>query len=291
MNVVVTGANGQLGQEIVKQLKRENHEVIGTDRTLLDITDEENVIVFFKMTQPDVIIHCAAYTNVDGAESDEDTAYKVNALGAKYVAKAAKIIGAKMLYVSTDYVFDGTAADPYEVEQPTNPLGAYGRTKCAGEELVRKHLDQHFIVRTSWVFGAGGSNFVKTILHHGEENGEVGVVYDQVGSPTYTVDLASFMLKLIKTDQFGTYHVTNSGSCSWYEFAVEIFKRAGLNVTVHPLTSDQFPRPAQRPNYSVLSKKKLTEQGFTPLRDWQEALTDYLTEANLVIKRMPVIKG
>ena len=184
-----------------------------------------------------------------------------------------------MLYISTDYVFDGTATEPYEVDHPTKPLGVYGETKFAGEELLKKHVDQYFIVRTAWVFGVGGNNFVKTMIRLGEERGEVGVVHDQVGSPTYTVDLASFMLELMKTDKYGTYHATNSGVCSWYDFAVEIFKQAGLNhVKVNPLTTDQFPRPAKRPAYSVLSKRKMEEAGFTPLRDWKEALTAYLAE-------------
>ncbi|XJZ26966.1 dTDP-4-dehydrorhamnose reductase [Bacillota bacterium Lsc_1132] len=279
MKVVVTGAKGQLGQDVVKQLTRDHHEVFGTNRDQLDITNEENVLSFISDVRPDVILHCAAYTNVDAAESDEETAYQINALGTEYLAKAAKETGAKMLYISTDYVFDGTATEPYEVDQPTKPLGAYGRTKFAGEELLKKHLDRYFIVRTAWVFGVGGNNFVKTMIRLGEERGEVGVVHDQVGSPTYTVDLASFMLELMVTDKFGTYHATNSGVCSWYEFAVEIFKQAGLNVKVNPLTTDQFPRPAKRPSYSVLSKKKLVEQGFTPLRNWKEALIAYVKEA------------
>lgn len=280
MKVVVTGAKGQLGQDVVKQLAKDNHEVIGTDRDDLDITNEKDVLAFISEIKPDVILHCAAYTNVDAAETDEETAYQINALGTEYLAKAAKANDAKMLYISTDYVFDGTATEPYEVDQPTKPLGAYGRTKFAGEELLKKHLDRYFIVRTAWVFGVGGNNFVKTMIRLGEERGEVGVVHDQVGSPTYTVDLAALMLDLMVTDQFGTYHATNSGVCSWYDFAVEIYKQAGLEVKVNPLTSDEFPRPAKRPSYSVLSKKRLEEQGFTPLRDWKEALAAYLKETN-----------
>lgn len=278
MKVVVTGAKGQLGQDVMKQLQRDNHEVIGTDRDDLDITNKANVLAFITEIKPDVILHCAAYTNVDAAEADEDTAYTINALGTEYLAMAAKAAGSKMLYISTDYVFDGTGTEPYEVEEPTKPLGVYGRTKLAGEEMLKKHMEQYFIVRTAWVFGVGGNNFVKTMIRLGEERGEVGVVHDQVGSPTYTVDLAGLMIELMKTDKYGTYHATNSGVCSWYDFAVEIFKQAGLIVKVNPLTTDQFPRPAKRPAYSVLSKKKLTEAGLTPLRDWKEALSAYLTE-------------
>jgi dTDP-4-dehydrorhamnose reductase len=279
MKVVVTGAKGQLGQDVMKQLQAQNHEALGTDRDDLDITNEADVLKFISEVKPDVILHCAAYTNVDAAEADRDTAYQVNAVGTENMAKAAKAVDAKILYISTDYVFDGTATEPYEVEQPTKPLGVYGETKFAGEELLKKHVEKYFIVRTAWVFGIGGNNFVKTMIRLGEERSEVGVVHDQVGSPTYTVDLASFMLELMKTDKFGTYHATNGGVCSWYEFAVEIFKQAGMSqVKVSPLTTDQFPRPAKRPAYSVLSKRKMEEAGFTPLRDWNEALAAYLAE-------------
>ncbi|WP_419955653.1 dTDP-4-dehydrorhamnose reductase [Neobacillus niacini] len=280
MKVVVTGAAGQLGKDVLLELERKNHQAYGLDRQQLDITIEEDVMAYISEVKPDVILHCAAYTNVDAAEENEDAAYAVNAAGTEYLAKAAKLNGAKMLYVSTDYVFDGSANEPYEVDEPTKPLGAYGRTKLAGEQLLQKQLDEFFIVRTAWVFGIHGNNFVKTMLRLGKERGEVGVVHDQVGSPTYTVDLAQFMVELMETDKYGVYHATNSGICSWYEFAVEIFKQAELNVTVNPLTSDQFPRPAARPNYSVLSKKRIEQEGLNPLRDWKEALAAYLKESN-----------
>ncbi|MEH7493684.1 dTDP-4-dehydrorhamnose reductase [Neobacillus niacini] len=280
MKVVVTGAAGQLGQDVLLELDRKNHQAFGADRQQLDITNEEDVLAFISEVKPDVILHCAAYTNVDAAEENEEAAYQVNAAGTEYLAKAAKQTGAKMMYISTDYVFDGTASKPYEVDEPTKPLGAYGRTKLAGEQLLQKHLDEFFIVRTAWVFGIHGNNFVKTMIRLGKERGEVGVVHDQVGSPTYTVDLAQFMVELMETDKYGIYHATNSGVCSWYEFAVEIFKQADMNVTVNPLTSDQFPRPAARPKYSVLSKKMIEQQGLKPLRDWKEALVAYLAESN-----------
>ncbi|PLR90794.1 dTDP-4-dehydrorhamnose reductase [Bacillus sp. T33-2] len=279
MKVVVTGAAGQLGQDVVKELEKKKNQVYGIGRNDLDITDEAAVLAYIEDVNPDAILHCAAYTNVDAAESDEETAYKVNALATEYLAKAANKNGSKMLYVSTDYVFDGTANEPYEVDHPTKPLGVYGKTKLAGEELLEKHLEQFFIIRTAWVFGVNGNNFVKTMLRLGQERGEVGVVHDQVGSPTYTVDLARFMIELMETDKFGIYHASNEGVCSWYEFAVEIFKQAGMEVKVNPLTTEQFPRPAARPKYSVLSKKKISEQGFTPLRDWKEALSAYLIES------------
>ncbi|MFS0775287.1 dTDP-4-dehydrorhamnose reductase [Neobacillus sp. 3P2-tot-E-2] len=281
MKVVVTGAAGQLGQDVLLELGRKNHQAFGTDRTQLDITNEADVTTYINEVKPDVILHCAAYTNVDAAEENEDAAYQINAAGTEYLAKAAKLNGVKMLYISTDYVFDGTATEPYEVDEPTKPLGAYGRTKLAGEQLLQKHLAEFFIVRTAWVFGIYGNNFVKTMLRLGKERGEVGVVHDQVGSPTYTVDLAKFMVELMETDKYGIYHATNSGICSWYEFAVEIFKQADMKVTVNPLSSDQFPRPAARPKYSVLSKKMIEKQGLSPLRDWKEALAAYLGESKL----------
>jgi dTDP-4-dehydrorhamnose reductase len=280
MRVVVTGAAGQLGKDVLLELARKNHQAYGADRQQLDITNEEDVMAYINEVKPDVILHCAAYTNVDAAEENENAAYEVNAAGTEYLAKAAKLNGAKMLYVSTDYVFDGSANEPYEVDEPTKPLGAYGRTKLAGEQLLQQHLDEFFVVRTAWVFGIHGNNFVKTMIRLGKERGEVGVVHDQVGSPTYTVDLAQFMVELMETNKYGVYHATNSGICSWYDFAVEIFKQAKLDVKVNPLTSEQFPRPAARPKYSVLSKKRIEQEGLKPLRDWKEALAAYLEESN-----------
>lgn len=278
MKVVVTGVSGQLGHDVLKELDRKNFQAFGTDRETLDFTDEAAVMTYIKDIKPEAIIHCGAYTNVDKAEEDEDTAYKVNGLGTEYLARAAADCGAKMLFVSTDYVFNGSASEPYETDERTNPLGAYGRTKLAGEELLQKHLDRFFIVRTAWVFGINGNNFVKTMLRLGKERGEIGVVHDQIGSPTYTVDLAKFLVELIQTDKYGIYHATNAGVCSWYEFAVEIFKQAGLDVKVNPLTTEQFPRPAARPKYSVLSKRKIEEMGLDPLREWKQALSSYLME-------------
>lgn len=282
MRILVTGAAGQLGQDVVTEVEKRGYEAISADRTQLDITDEGSVRAFITDVKPDAILHCAAYTNVDMAEEDKETAYNVNALGSEYLAKAASAINSKLLYVSTDYVFDGTASEPYEVDHPTKPLGVYGETKLAGEELIKKHLERFFIVRTAWVYGIHGNNFVKTMLKLGSERDELGVVHDQVGSPTYTVDLAKFMVDLAETEKYGIYHASNEGVCSWYEFAVEIFRQAGITVKVNPLTTEQFPRPAKRPKYSVLSKKKIKDQGFSPLRDWKDALAAYLKESENV---------
>lgn len=278
MKVVVTGVQGQLGYDLAKQLAARNHEVFGIDRKTLDITDEKAVQAYIDEVNPEAIIHSAAYTNVDAAEEDKVTAYNVNALGSKYLAQAANKVGAKMVYVSTDYVFDGTASEPYEVDHPTHPLGVYGKTKYAGEEFVKQNLECYFIVRTAWVFGINGNNFVKTMLRLAEERDELGVVYDQVGSPTYTVDLARFIIGLVESEKYGVYHATNEGVCSWYDFAVEIFRQSDVKVRVNPLTSDQFTRPAARPKYSVLSKKKIVEQGFAPMPNWKDALSAYLRD-------------
>lgn len=280
MKVLVTGINGQLGYDVVKKLEEKGHDVVPAGREQLDISNEENVATFIGEVKPDAIIHCAAYTNVDGAEEERDTAYRVNGLGTKYLAQGANKIDAKMVFVSTDYVFEGNGTQPYEVDHPTNPLGVYGETKLAGEKFLVENLDKHFIVRTSWVFGKNGNNFVKTMLRLGKERGEVGVVHDQIGSPTYTVDLAGFLIELIESEEYGIYHASNSGVCSWFEFAVEIYKQAGLVVKVNPLTTEQFPRPAARPKYSVMSTKKIAGKGFTPLRDWKEAISAYLNEIN-----------
>ncbi|MDQ0231438.1 dTDP-4-dehydrorhamnose reductase [Metabacillus malikii] len=278
MIVVVTGAAGQLGQDVVINLEKSNHVVYGANRETLDITNEDNVKQYIANIKPDVIIHCAAYTNVDKAEEEPDVAYEINALGSKYLAEAASSVGAKMLYVSTDYVFDGSANEPYEVNHPTNPLGVYGNTKLAGEKFVAGTLEEHFIIRTAWVYGTKGNNFVKTMIRLGAERGQVGVVSDQIGSPTYTVDLANFLIELMVTDKYGIYHATNGGECSWYDFAKEIFRQADLQVIVNPLTTEQFPRPAKRPSYSVLSKQRIESEGLKPLRHWTEGLTAYFNE-------------
>jgi dTDP-4-dehydrorhamnose reductase len=278
MLVLVTGISGQLGYDVVKELTAKGHVAVGVDRAELDITDELAVTSYVQKLSPEAIIHCAAYTNVDAAETDQEGAYKVNALGTKYLAEAAKLVGGKMVYVSTDYVFDGAGTEPYEVDHPTKPLGVYGETKLVGEKLLQETLEKYFIVRTAWVYGINGNNFVKTMLKLGQDRKELGVVYDQVGSPTYTVDLAKFIVELVDSEKYGVYHASNEGVCSWHEFAVEIFRQAGMDVQVNPLTSEQFPRPAARPKYSVLSKKKLEEEGFTPMRDWKEALSEFLKE-------------
>ncbi|MDA1970035.1 MULTISPECIES: dTDP-4-dehydrorhamnose reductase [Bacillus] len=276
MKVLVTGAKGQLGKDVVSLLKEQTWEVFGFGREELNITDEKQVSEKVLLIQPDIIIHTAAYTQVDQAESDEEAAFKVNAEGTKYLAQAAEAVGAKFCYVSTDYVFDGTKDTPYKVDDQTNPQTVYGKSKLVGEQYTQEYCSKSYIVRTSWVFGLYGNNFVKTMLRLAEENKELGIVHDQVGSPTYTTDLARFIISLVQTDKYGVYHGSNSGVCSWYEFAKEIFKQSNIEIVVNPLKTEDFPRPAARPKYSVLDKGMIEENGFESLQNWKEALKDFL---------------
>ncbi len=280
MKIMVTGANGQLGQELVKQLSNSQHKLYAYTKQELDITNIEQVITICSNVLPDIIINAAAYTNVDGAETNRELAFQVNATGQRNLAVAAEKIGAKICYISTDYVFNGQADSPYNEYMNVEPLGVYGQSKYAGEFLTQTLSTKYFIVRTAWVYGEFGPNFVKTMLKLADEKTEIGVVHDQIGSPTYTVDLAEFLIKLVETEKYGIYHCTNSGTCSWCEFAKEIFSIANKHVMVNPLTSEQFPRPAKRPAYSVLGDLALKVNGFTPRRHWKEALYEYINKNN-----------
>jgi len=280
MKILVTGANGQLGRELVLLPAPRDMEIVGFGREELDITDLEQCRSVLRSHKPDAVIHCAAYTKVDQAESQPDEAYRVNAYGTRNAALAAEEVGAKFVYISTDYVFDGRADKPYREYDRTDPQTVYGRSKLAGEQLVQSLTSRYFIVRTSWVYGKHGANFVKTMLKLAEERKMLRVVDDQIGSPTYTLDLARFLLELVKTDYYGIYHASNSGICSWYEFAKAIFEERRLNVHVEPCTTEEFPRPAQRPAWSVLDHGAIRAHGFEPLRPWREALRDYLNEAH-----------
>ncbi|MBU2699034.1 dTDP-4-dehydrorhamnose reductase [Sporomusaceae bacterium BoRhaA] len=273
MKILVTGAQGQLGKEIAR--RGSEHEFILAGRDMLDITQESDVQILFRQAKPEVVIHCAAYTNVDGAEADPDGAFKVNVIGSQNMAAACLETGARLIYVSTDYVFDGAANKPYREFDPVNPQSVYGTTKWQGEELVRQILGRHYILRTAWLYG-DGNNFVRTMLRLADEQPFLKVVHDQIGSPTSTVDLARAIFKLLQSDAYGTYHATCQGQCSWYDFAKEIFQQAGKNVDVCPITTAEFPRPAKRPAHSVLDNYMLRMTVGDPMRMWQEALQDYL---------------
>lgn len=276
MKIIVTGANGQLGTELVYQLKNSEVEIFPFTKEELDITNLDHVYEVTRKIQPNIIINAAAYTKVDKAETERELAFSVNAYGQRNLAIAAEEVGAKICYISTDYVFDGLATEPYEEHAVVNPLGVYGKSKYAGEQLTQTLSTKYFIVRTAWVYGEYGPNFVKTMLRLSEERTELGVVHDQIGSPTYTVDLASFVIELVKSDKYGIYHCTNSGTCSWYEFAKAIFEEVGKDIIVNPLTTDQYPTPAKRPNYSVLGNTTLIVNGFSPIRHWREGLKAFL---------------
>ncbi|WP_168123916.1 dTDP-4-dehydrorhamnose reductase [Paenibacillus sp. HB172176] len=274
--VAITGAGGMLGREL-SQLSVPNLLFIPLERAVLDVTNAEQCRAVFEELRPHAVIHCAAYTAVDQAESHAESAFLLNEQGTKHVAEAAARVEAKLIYISTDYVFDGSSHEPYVPQSPTNPITVYGKSKLAGEHAVQAALSRYFIVRTSWVYGRFGKNFVETMLQLAQERERLTVVADQIGSPTYTYDLARFLARLVLSEQYGVYHAAGEGCCSWFEFAKAIFEIEGAAVSLSPCTTEEFPRPATRPPYSVLDCSKLEDRGFARLRHWREALYDYLT--------------
>lgn len=276
MKVLVTGAKGQLGHDVVKELQIRNINCIGTDIDDFDITNTDETNKFVSNYNPDVIIHCSAYTAVDMAEDNAELCKAVNVDGTRNIVRICERLYARLVYISTDYVFPGIGEDYYEVYDETAPLGVYGQTKLGGENVVKELLDKYFIVRTSWVFGQNGGNFIKTMLKLAETRDEVHVVADQIGSPTYTADLAPLLCDLSVTDKYGIYHATNEGLCSWAELAEEVFKNKGLNLKVKHIKTEDYPTRAARPKNSRLSKKSLDEAGFTRLPDWKDAVERYV---------------
>ncbi|WP_341281429.1 dTDP-4-dehydrorhamnose reductase [Paenibacillus sp. FSL H8-0537] len=276
---LITGAGGQLGAELANLPVPKNFESIALNRSELDVVNLEQCRAVMAQYRPDAIIHCGAYTAVDQAESDPDEAFRVNGAGTRNLAVAAKETGAKLCYISTDYVFDGKGSIPYNEYDNTNPQTVYGKSKLAGEYAVQSLHDRFFIVRTSWVYGKYGNNFVKTMLKMGAERDCLKVVADQLGSPTYTYDLAHFLLELIQTDYYGIYHASNTGICSWHEFAQAIFEEAGnTKVQVDPCTTNEFPRPAPRPAYSVMDQGAIRSNGLQQLRPWRDALRHFVND-------------
>lgn len=267
MKVLITGSNGMLGQDLSPILEDAGAFVIETDVDTLDITNMQEVKNTLIDVRPDMVIHCAAYTNVDKAEEDFDTAYKINVLGSENLAKICSELDILIVYISTDYVFDGTAISPLNPNSPTNPINNYGKTKLEGENAIRKYCKKYYIARTSWLYGIHGKNFVETMLSLKDKE-ELKVVDDQIGCPTWTVELASGILKLLQKP-YGIYHVCGSGQTSWYGFAKEIFEQSNLTVNLKPCATEEFPRPARRPKYSVMENEGIC-------RNWQVALHDYL---------------
>ena len=279
MKVLVTGVKGQLGFDVVKELEKRGHVAIGTDVDNMDITNAETVHKVITDAAPDAVIHCAAYTAVDAAEDNTDLCRRINADGTRNIAEVCKELDCKMIYISTDYVFDGEGTHFWQPDDARNPLNVYGQTKYEGELAVETILEKYYIVRIAWVFGVNGKNFIKTMLNLGKTRDHLTVVNDQIGSPTYTYDLAKLLVDMVETDKYGRYHATNEGLCSWYDFACEIFKQAGYNhVTVSPVSASEYPAKAKRPSNSRMCKDKLTENGFEKLPTWQEALSRYLKE-------------
>jgi len=276
MKVLVTGVRGQLGYDVVNELEKRGHEAIGVDIEEMDITDAEAVTRDITAAKVDAVIHCAAYTAVDAAEDNEEICRKVNATGTENIAKVCKELDIKMVYISTDYVFDGEGEQPWEPEDKQNPQSVYGQTKYEGELAVINNLEKYFIVRIAWVFGVNGKNFIKTMLSLAETRDSLTVVNDQIGSPTYTYDLAVLLVDMVETDKYGIYHATNEGICSWYDFAVEIFRQANVPMVVTPVSSEEFKAKAKRPSNSRMNKDKLETNGFKRLPSWQDALTRYL---------------
>lgn len=276
MKVLVTGVKGQLGYDVVKDLEKRGHQPIGVDREEMDLMDNEAIRTFIMNLKPDAIIHCAAYTAVDKAEEEVETCYQINAESVKVISECAKELDVKLIYISTDYVFDGTKDGEYVETDIPNPINVYGASKLKGEQYVQQFLEKYYIVRISWVFGVNGNNFIKTMRRLGSEREALTIIHDQVGSPTYTADLAPLLVDMMETDKYGIYHATNEGTCSWYEFANEIFKQSGIEVKTSPITTDQYPTAAKRPMNSRMSKAKLVENGFNLLPTWQKALVNYL---------------
>lgn len=266
--VLVTGANGMLGQDLCPILEDNGYEVVETDINNLDITNAKMVEDVLAEEQPDIVIHCAAYTNVDKAEEDLETARLINAKGTENIAKVCGEKNITLVYISTDYVFDGNGKEPYKPTDKTSPLNNYGFTKWEGEEAVRKYCTKYYITRTSWLYGVHGRNFVETMLSLADKP-ELKVVDDQVGCPTWTIELSDGIVKLLNGEDYGTYHVCGSGQTSWYGFAKKIFEEAGLTVNLKPCSTDEFPRPAKRPHYSVMDNNKIC-------RNWKTALKNYM---------------
>lgn len=305
MKILVTGIRGQLGHDVMDALAVRGIDAVGVNSSDMDVTDEAKVHAVISRIKPDAVIHCGAWTAVDAAEDHETEARAVNAVGTAFVAEACAAVGAKLMYFSTDYVFDGEGELPWKPEDPTGPQSIYGQTKLEGEQAVRRILpDKHFICRLQWVYGINGKNFVKTMLRLAGDHDRLTVVCDQIGGPSYTRDIAELAAEMIQTERYGTYHVANTGYCSWYDFARAIFKEAGYTVTkeiidnvykkfegkgnkiitVLPVSSDQYPAKAKRPHNSRLDTSKLTEAGFRQLPGWQDALHRFIHNELLVSK-------
>ena len=275
-NILVTGSTGQLGSDVVKELLKRGYSTLSPNRSEFNLCSEDSIRNYILNSNCEAIVHCAAYTQVDKAEDEKDLCIKINATATKHIVKCAKILDIPMIYISTDYVFDGTKDGEYTENDETNPINIYGESKLAGEKYVQEILDKYYIVRTSWVFNINGKNFIETMLRLSKANNQLSIVNDQIGSPTYTKDLSRLLVDMLETSKYGLYHATNEGYCSWYEFANTIFKLANINIDIKAINSNEYASRAKRPLNSKLSKDKLIEYGFKPLPHWGDALKDYL---------------
>lgn len=280
MKVLVTGVKGQLGYDVVNELEKRGHTSIGVDIEEMDITDAKSVDAVLKSTAPEAVIHCAAWTAVDAAEDNEEKCRLVNVTGTENIARVCKELNCKLMYISTDYVFDGEGHEPWQPDSKDyRPINVYGKSKLDGELAIYNNVKKFFIVRIAWVFGINGNNFIKTMLNLGRTRDKLTVVNDQFGTPTYTLDLSRLLVDMIETEKYGYYHATNEGGyISWYDFACEIFRQAHMDVNVVPVSSSNYPSKAKRPSNSRMSKEKLTQNGFERLPPWQDALRRYLAE-------------
>lgn len=275
-NILVTGSTGQLGSDVVKELLKRGYSTLSPNRSEFNLCSEDSIRNYILNSNCEAIVHCAAYTQVDKAEDEKDLCIKINTTATKHIVKCAKILDIPMIYISTDYVFDGTKDGEYTENDETNPINIYGESKLAGEKYVQEILDKYYIVRTSWVFNINGKNFIETMLRLSKANNQLSIVNDQIGSPTYTKDLSRLLVDMLETSKYGLYHATNEGYCSWYEFANTIFKLANINIDIKAINSNEYASRAKRPMNSKLSKDKLIEYGFKPLPHWEDALKDYL---------------
>jgi len=290
MKVLITGVKGQLGSRLAEiladgasslgqlPLKLSPKQILGVDLPELDITNLTHVRRYVEAGQPEVIVNCAAYTHVDGCEIDTDAAFAVNTLGARNMAMAAQSVGAKIIHISTDYVFEGNGTKPYVEWDICNPQSAYGHTKHLGEQYVRDFCSRYFIVRTAWLYGLTGGNFVKAILKKADETGALTVVGDQFGNPTYAEDLSHHIVKLLATEEYGVYHCTNNGICSWYDFASEIIRLSGIKCSITSCSSEDYPSPTKRPAYSALDNRMLRCTIGDEMRDWKDAVKDFMDQ-------------
>lgn len=280
MKILITGAYGMLGSDLREILK--NHELIATGFKELDITNEEKVIEFICENSPEIVINAAAYTAVDDCETNYDDAYAVNAIGPRNLAIACNKIDIPLIHISTDYVFDGSKNTPLLEDDELGPQSAYGKTKLEGEKFIQENTEKYFILRTAWLYGVHGGNFVQTMLNLAKEHDKITVVNDQIGSPTFSYDLAKGISNLLNSEKYGIYHLTNEGECSWYEFAKDIFELSKIDLKLIPVSTEEFQKPAPRPHYSVLSNEKWIKAGFPPMRNYKEALNEYLALLNFM---------